>query len=612
MNTQPTSNRGPFRILLPTVLALTVSFLEIIPAQAQDPAAGPWGISSSAGSTRNVAEWSPKMSAAGVTAVRLFPEWRDFEPTKGTWKWDRADALVDAAAKNNIEINAILMGSSPGDKKSHAFPLDNLDGWSNFVSTVVGRYKNRIHCWEVWNEGNGGFNDGKHTTTDYAKLAVATYAAAKKADAHAKVGLTVASFDAPYLNQAIRAMAKEGKPNRFDFLCIHPYEIADHLGEADGEIPFLWMTRLLRDMLKVSAPERADPEIWITEVARRVEKKKGHAVTEQDAAKALAKIYTMAIAQGIARTQWFEAQDPVGEDQGFGLLARNGAARASFGTFKTLTTHLGRAPKYLGWLALGQDGKGYGFVFKGKAAAPILVAWMPAGSQESEAGDQKAEVRGKKSEVVFTSEVAVIDSVSGAVKMHRAGQRFTLTDTPVLVTSVSAELVKQAQTNAGKNFPWGGDYSAAKAVHCEPGLADGNRGVFQIQRAVTPTVKFADGSTGILARGDIGQAVNFWVHPSFANFQTKEYFIRVRVRRIAPGNVGMNLNYEVADSQGRTPYKNRGQWFGLTADDGWQTFTWHVTDACFSKMWGYDFSLRPEQSVPFVIGKVEVSTIPFK
>ena len=337
MNSQPTSShRGPFRTLLPTVLAVAVGLLTIFSAPAwqeqrsQEPAAGPWGISSSAGSTRNVSEWFPKMSAAGVTTVRLFPEWRDFEPTKGAWKWDRADALVEAAAKNRIEINAILMGSSPSDKKSHAFPMDDLEGWSNFVSTVVGRYKKRIHCWEVWNEGNGGFNDGKHTTTDYAKLAVATYAAAKKADPRAKIGLTVASFDAPYLNQAILAMAKEGTPNRFDYLCIHPYEIADHLAEGDGEIPFLWMTRLLRDMLKASAPERADAEIWITEVARRVEKRKGHVVSEPDAAKALVKIYTMAMAQGIARTQWFEAQDPVGEDQGFGLLARNGTARPSY------------------------------------------------------------------------------------------------------------------------------------------------------------------------------------------------------------------------------------------------------------------------------------------
>jgi hypothetical protein len=537
------------------------------------------------------------MSAAGVTTVRLFPEWRDFEPARGTWKWERADALIEAAAKNNIEISAILMGSSPEDKRVHAFPMSDLDGWSSFVSAVVGRYKKRIHNWEVWNEGNGGFNDGKHTTADYARLALATYAAAKKADPQAQVGLTVASFDAPYLHQAILAMAKAGKPNCFDYLCIHPYEIADHVNEADGEIPFLWMTRLLRDMLKASAPERAGADIWITEVGRRIDSRKGHVVTEQDAARAFVKIYTMASAQGIARTQWFEAQDPVGEEQGFGLLARNGTPRASYAALKNLTTRLGPAPRYLGWLALGRDGKGFGFVFQGKIAA-VLVAWMPAGQSNNT--------------VVFKSDALVIDAVSGGVQKPGPGRAFTLTDTPVLVTGLSREILEDAQANAGKSFPWGGDYSKAGAVSCEPGSPDGHRGVFQIARAANPTVKFADGSTGILARGDIGQAVSFHVHPSFAGFHTREYFIRVRVRRVAPGNVGMNLQYQAADSQGRTPYKNRGQWFGLSADTDWQSYTWHVTDACFSRMWGYDFSLRPELSVPFVIGKVEVSTAPFK
>ena len=63
--------------------------------------------------------------------------------------------------------------------------------------------------------------------------------------------------------------------------------------------------------------------------------------------------------------------------------------------------------------------------------------------------------------------------------------------------------------------------------------------------------------------------------------------------------------------QGGTPYKNTGRWFSLGNDDGWQTSTWQVKDACFAKMWGHDISFRPEQSQPFVIGKVEVSTEPF-
>jgi hypothetical protein len=537
------------------------------------------------------------MRAAGVSTVRLFPEWRGFEPATGTWKWDAGDTLVKAAAADKLEINAILMGSPPGVKAAHAFPMDRLDDWSAYVTAVVGRYKQHIRYWEVWNEGNGGFNDGRHTTADYARLAAVTYEAAKKADPQAKVGLTVASFDAPYLNQAILGMAKAGKPNRFDFLCIHPYELADGLANADGEIPFLWMARLLRDALRAGAPERADAEIWITEVGRRIEKRRGRVVTEAEAAQALVKIYTLALAQGIARTQWFEARDPVGEDQGFGLLRRDGSPRASYAALKALTTLLGPTPKYLGWLALGREGRGYGFVFEGKSA-PVLIAWMPTGLTDRT--------------VSFAGDVEVTDALGTRPTTLKAAEPLELTALPVLVVGLPQGAVKRARANAGKSFPWGGHYFAAKTVSCQPGLPDGSHGIFQTDRSSTPTVKFPDGSTGILLRGDINHPVNFYVHPSFASFQTKEYHVRVTVRRVAPGNVGMNLFYEAADSQGRTPYKNVGKWFGVAQGDGWQTHTWHVTDACFAKMWGYDLSVRPEQSVPFVLGKVEVSTAPFK
>ena len=90
-----------------------------------------------------------------------------------------------------------------------------------------------------------------------------------------------------------------------------------------------------------------------------------------------------------------------------------------------------------------------------------------------------------------------------------------------------------------------------------------------------------------------------------------DYYIRLTLRRIAPGNVGMNLHYEVADSQGRSPYKNTGTWFGVSDSNDWQTWTWHVKDACFAKMWGHDIAFVPEQSQPFVLGTVEVSTEPF-
>jgi hypothetical protein len=560
-------------------------------------AANPWGVSSSASAFRDHQDWLPKMAAAGVATVRLFPEWRSIEPGKGKWTWDACDTLVKVAGENKIEISGILMGSPPGAKAVHAFPMDDLAGWSDYVAAVVGRYGQQVRHWEVWNEGNGGFNDGHHATADYAKLAVAAYTAAKKANPQARIGLSVASFDAPYLNQAILAMAKTGQPNSFDYLCIHPYEIADGLADANGEIPFLWMSHLLRVMLKQSAPDRANADIWITEVGRRIEKRNGRIVTERDAANALAKIYTMALAQGIAQVQWFEARDPVGEDQGFGLLDRTGKARDSYRTLKALTTFLGATPAYRGWLALGREGRGYGFVFQGQTA-PVLIAWMPRALTDMSHS--------------FSNDVEVLDSLGSAWRTLKAHQPLPLTDAPAFAVGVPADVLKQAESNAGRPFPWGGDHATAKTVSINPGSADPNNGIFQAGRADRPIVRFADGSTGILLEGDIGHAVNFFVHPSFAKFQTKDYYVRVSVRRVAGGNVGMNLLYEVADSQGRSSYVNSGQWFGCTPDAGWQTHTWHVTNACFSKMWGHDFTIRPEQSIPFVLGKVEVSTEPFQ
>jgi len=234
---QVSANMRIFSPLPRAVLAVAfigLHFMANAQEDAPDPNAVPWGIASSASSFRTHAEWFPKLTAAGVPWARLFPEWRGVEPAQGMWKWDKLDAMMKSAADNNIQILAILMGSTPWTKdKSHVFPMNHLDAWSDYVSNTVERYKSQIHYWEVWNEGNGGFNDNHNSTADYASLVATTYSAARKADPNARVGMTVASFDAPYLNQAILALAKTGKPNSFDFLCIHPYEIVIVLRTAN-------------------------------------------------------------------------------------------------------------------------------------------------------------------------------------------------------------------------------------------------------------------------------------------------------------------------------------------------------------------------------------------
>lgn len=588
-----------FRIYRPIALPLSavlVLISTLVSTAAAQSDAGPWGVSSSASAFRNHAEWFPKVSAAGVTSVRLFPGWRTIQPQADQWNWKESDQLVESAAAHHLDLNAILLGSPAGSKTLHAFPMDDLPAWSNFVTGVVSHYQGRIRYWEVWNEGNGGFNDAHNTTVDYARLAAASYVAAKQGNPDAQVGLTVASFDPAYLQQTILAMKAAGKPDQFDYLCIHPYEIAGGLRSPNGEIPFLWMNRTLRTMLQASAPAKVDAPIWISEIGDKIHQNGLQPTTDVDAAQSLVKIYAMAIAQGIARTQWFEAQDPYGEEDGFGLINRSGEPRPAYQALKSLSSQLGPQPRYLGWLALGDKQAGYGFVFAGNDS-PTLVAWMPVGAT---------------AEVTFPTEVATLDPLTGKSTRLAAGQALPLTNAPAIVTSLSPALVAQAKGNADKNFPWGGDYRAAKTVRFRAGVQDETAGLFPLRRDAYPTVTFADGTSGLLVQGDIGHPLSLFVHPSFASFLTREYYVRVHARRISPGNVGMNLLYEIADTQGKTPYNNVGKWFSVNAGADWQTCTWHVKDACFAKMWGNDIAIRPEQSVPFVIGEIEVSTEPFE
>jgi len=560
---------------------------------APDPEASPWGIASSASSSHTVSEWFPEMSKAGIVWVRTFAEWGQIEPEKGTMNFAPTDAILDAAAANHLLISGMFAGSPKwAAPSSHAFAMDHLDDWSSYAYAATSRYKDRIHYWEVWNEGNAGFNDGHNTAADYARLVSAAYEGAKKADPHAAIGLSVASFDAPYIGQVALAQAANGKPGQFDYLCLHPYETLDGLHNPDGEIPYLWMTKMLRDELRSTVPDRANIPVWITEIGRPV----GQKTSDEDAAHAMVKSYIMAMAQGIARVCWFEARDPVGEQAGFGLLRRDGTPRPSYAAMKTMTSALGEVPGYIGWLALGQEGRSYGFLFQG-TTGPTLVLWMPAGETDTS--------------IAFPNEVKVLEPFSGLETPLKAGQALNLTSTPLMLTGLPDALVARAKANAIKAFPWGGDYSTATTVSLEFGPAPKARGIFQLHPTATQLHTFDDGSSGIVIPGDFKHPVSFYTHPSFASVMTRDYYIRLAYRRITPGNVGWNFHYEVADSHAKGPMRSNGGWFSASPDMGWQTHTWHVTDASFSRMWGYDFSFNPEKSVPFVIGKIEVSTRPF-
>src|SRR5207245_685644 len=82
---------------------------------------------------------------------------------------------------NNINMLPILCYKAAWMTEPPHTEQDFAD-FGNYVSQVVGRYKGRIKVWEVWNEPNIPTVWKPPNAKDYARLLMAAYAAAKKAD----------------------------------------------------------------------------------------------------------------------------------------------------------------------------------------------------------------------------------------------------------------------------------------------------------------------------------------------------------------------------------------------------------------------------------------------
>ncbi len=190
-----------------------------------------------------------------------------------------------------------------------------------------------------------------------------------------------------------------------------------------------------------------------------------------------------------------------------------------------------------------------------------------------------------------------------------AGRELTLTNSPVLITGLPADLAKQAQANRGKPYPWGGDYAHAKVVACRLGARNIDDGLKQVNPKTTLVVK---GPTDTCRRTDFadsalhgeGHYVYFRVDPLFVPYGTKELEITIVAKRLAPGKAaGMNLCYESAKG-----YTGAQVWWTIPQDDQWHQNTWKVSDASFVGQWGWNFRFDAISSPnEFLIKEVRVT-----
>ncbi|MBN2345961.1 MAG: cellulase family glycosylhydrolase [Candidatus Aminicenantes bacterium] len=97
-----------------------------------------------------------KVKAAGITWIRIDVDWSVIEASRGKTNYDDVDRVIDYAATHGLSVYASI-GTTPGwanNKKGGNYPATKVTDWTNFVTRTIGRYKNRIKYWGIWNEPN--------------------------------------------------------------------------------------------------------------------------------------------------------------------------------------------------------------------------------------------------------------------------------------------------------------------------------------------------------------------------------------------------------------------------------------------------------------------------
>lgn len=542
--------KSPF---LPLVALLAFSLF----AKGQTPSLSPnfFGIGADNHTSQHWDEWLPQMSSLGLTEMRcLRCTWSDVEPEEGKWTWERLDKQLTDAAVVHADFTGIFMYVPKWDTKDKpgGFPMNNLPAWSEYVTQTVKHINGRAHYFEVWNEPPNGTHGAP--ASDYAKLVVATYDAAKATDPNCKIGLAAQSVNLNYLDQTLAAGAK----GHYDYITLHPYEVLG--GVQKGFEPvFMSIVPNVRKMLAARDPEKVNTPIWFSEIGAEINDKNSPEMVGQ----LLVKAYTMALAQGVKCVQWFECKD--GDSGKMGLMDKDGAQRPAYKALARLAEMLGPHPIAEGWVMF--DNEDYGFVFQG-AKGTVLVAWAPVGLP-------------LPAHVTFGESVQVLNPVDGATE-NQTG--CTLTNAPVIITGALKNIVTQARANKTKPFPWHGDYTNEKSVSVTMGDKVIEKGLHMQSATGVAADVAAYGGSG--RAGNVPGGNVFMVDPNFLSYETTPIEITVVTRRNpANDNAGFGLKYESTSG-----WKGAG-WYTVPDNKEWHTKTWRIDDPQFVSKWGFNFAL---------------------
>ena len=224
---------------------------------------------------------------AGFEWIRQQFAWYEIErPAKGEYvdsasdrsSWDKYDRVVRLASEYGLKIMARIdtvpdWARPAGSTFTH--PPTRLEDYGDFVRTLVTRYKDSIHYYQLWNEPNLSFEWGGQDVkaSEYVPLLKEGYTAAKTADPDAAV---IAGALAPTVapgpdnrNETLylQEMYDAGAKDYFDVMSTMAYGLSS--GPDDRRVNAwhqvnLSRAQLLREIMNANG-DAAKP-IWFSEL----------------------------------------------------------------------------------------------------------------------------------------------------------------------------------------------------------------------------------------------------------------------------------------------------------------------------------------------------------
>lgn len=578
-----------------------------------------------------------KKAGAGIIQTRF--DWATLEPTKGTsFQWPTYDRVVRAARQRNLVVVGILGDAAPwatvfsnganadaGDLLYGAPRESNYPAWQNYVKRTVGRYRNDVHAWQVWdNPESDKFRSVPRVYRQIVGLAVeSAHLADSKAVIHAAEpgGVNLSFIDElkgdgllPKLDGVSLFPISQQQPGvpaaPEDFLL--PFAtLRERLADSNA-LRDAWIGGLTWPVLAAAPNGSAPPSQFATQDAALRERLL-KTFTPQAQADYLMRSTTLALASGVGKIFWgalrdaatYERVEPINPEYDAGLVTQDFTPRPSFAAFQTLSRLVSDKP-FVGPLTLGP--KVVALVFDNQQQTNV-AAWAVEGQAKLSLNTAGNDPKLPGSTYIQTLPGSQVLDAGGAV-LGGAEGTFNLTNRPVWITNVAVPTRNAARDKSGGKplhmAPRQMDYSTGPAVSVNFAETGGEKGLawrkYANFRGMARKLIEMDGKSGLVTEisrdiynpgagkpfifVDVADSYMYFARGAAVTVNVEVHRTKAENSIFGARTGGFNLQY---DSTTGLKFTN---WQEVETGTGWATYTFKIPDASFANRDGFDFKIN--------------------